>query len=110
MQVVKQQDENTIDSDIQSTTPAINIASVNVPKRKIGYIKPTTKRLKIEKPSESVRYDCMSHWPEIDSNKNASRCKNECCTFKTHFYCSKCNVHLCIRQNRNCFTQFHSPS
>lgn len=106
-QVMKQHDEKTIDSNTQGIIPA-NSRSRNAPKRKTDdHIQPATKRLKSEKLTEMVRYDCLSHWPQIDSNKNASRCKNESCTFKTHFYCSKCNVHLCIRQNRNCFMQFH---
>lgn len=67
----------------------------------------TSTQKKARKPFEEFRYDGLGHWPEIDSKKNASRCKNENCTFKTHFYCSKCNVHLCIRPNRNCFKQFH---
>lgn len=71
-------------------------------------VRKTTKQTKSKKPSDGIRYDCVGHWPEIDSKKNASRCKNETCTFKTHFFCSKCKVYLCIRQHRNCFRQFHT--
>lgn len=70
--------------------------------------KSTAKRAKTEKrPLNKIRYDTVNHWPDIDGNENATRCKNENCMRKTHFFCSKCNVHLCLIQDRNCFKNFH---
>lgn len=68
----------------------------------------TKKRAKYQKkPENKVRYQKQNHLPEFDSNKNATRCKNENCISRTHIFCTKCNVHLCIAKNRNCFKEFH---
>lgn len=58
-----------------------------------------------KKPRNELRYDEISHFPEVDKKRNASRCKD--CKGSTHFFCSKCNVHLCLNSNRNCFEDFH---
>jgi len=54
-----------------------------------------------------LRYDGFDHWPMFVSAVNNTRCKNEQCSGKTYWKCSKCNVHLCLHSNRNCFTQYH---
>lgn len=61
-----------------------------------------------KKPADSVRYDELRHYPEIDKSRIV-RCKYEGCNKKTYIFCSKCNVHLCLCtiENRNCFTKFH---
>lgn len=67
-----------------------------------------SKRNKTEKkPTNSLRYDSKGHFPEFDKNDNATRCKNENCRFKTHLFCTKCNIHLCLTTSRNCFKNFH---
>lgn len=43
----------------------------------------------------------------IDQTKDGARCKNGSCLKKSHFVCSKWNVHLCINRERNCFLVFH---
>lgn len=69
--------------------------------------KPVKKRNKTEKrPPNKVRYDTINHFPKIDKS-HAVRCKNEDCNFKTFMLCMKCKVHLCLVDERNCFTQFH---
>lgn len=99
--IEKETHEENINSSNQKASPA-TVEKRKAPKRKNdGNTKLSSKQIKTN------RYDGLSHWPAIDSRKNASRCKNEGCTFKTHFYCSKCEVHLCIRQARNCFEDFH---
>ena len=56
---------------------------------------------------QSTRYDGVNHWPIFVSGINKTRCKNEKCSMKTYWKCSKCNMHLCLNSNRNCFTQYH---
>lgn len=66
------------------------------------------KRTKEEhRPIPEVRQDLLDHMPHLDGNKEGKRCKNRLCNQKTHFYCDKCNVHLCIKKDRNCFVTFH---
>ncbi|KAL3181593.1 hypothetical protein MRX96_036709 [Rhipicephalus microplus] len=56
------------------------------------------------RPTVDVRYDGMNHWPQYGEKKN--RCKF--CKFGyTFLYCAKCNMHLCLLPNRNCFKAFH---
>lgn len=86
-----------------------SVVKITPPKRRVN---PTsndsTKRRKREvRPPNSIRYDDRGHWPEIDSVTNATRCKNENCTKKSHILCSKCKVHLCLVEERNCFKAFH---
>lgn len=67
------------------------------------------KRARFEsKPYTEMRYDGHDHMPLVDEKKENTRCKLEMCKYKTHIYCSKCNVHLCIMKGRNCFVKFHS--
>lgn len=57
------------------------------------------------KVKPAVRFDQKKHFPIF--SRKISRCKNEDCDKKTHIFCSKCKVHLCIVKNRNCFLKFH---
>lgn len=59
-------------------------------------------------PYTEMRYDGHDHMPLVDEKKENTRCKLEMCKYKSHIYCSKCNVHLCIMKGRNCFANFHS--
>ncbi|XP_022174122.1 piggyBac transposable element-derived protein 3-like [Myzus persicae] len=60
--------------------------------------------------SDAVRYDRIYHMPQMDSLKNATKCKNPTCSRnnRTHFFCKKCNVHLCLTRDRNCFEEYHT--
>lgn len=64
-----------------------------------------------KKPVHSVRYDGIEHFPRINKDRMV-RCKYEGCNKKSYFYCSKCNVHLClcVIENRNCFEPFHTAN
>lgn len=59
---------------------------------------------------DHVRYDQMNHFPSRDNARNGTKCKNPTCSGnrRTHFYCKKCNVHLCLRRQSNCFREFHT--
>jgi hypothetical protein len=58
------------------------------------------------RPIDDIRYDNVSHWPTISENQG--RCKRELCTQISKTVCEKCNVHLCLTKNNNCFKDFHS--
>jgi len=57
--------------------------------------------------SDALRYDRINHLPEFDDLKDATLCKNEGCSKKSHVKCTKCNVHLCLTKKRNCFYDYH---
>lgn len=67
-----------------------------------------TKNIIEKRPLHVRRYDQRGHFPRFDNNKNATRCKKENCKSRTHMYCVKCNVHLCIAKNKECFVDFHT--
>ena len=58
-------------------------------------------------PTESVRFDCMNHWPEAVVNKPKC-CRLKGCKLRSVFRCSKCMVFLCNKGNKNCFKIFHT--
>lgn len=68
-----------------------------------------SKKRKTEaRPYNEFRFDNYGHFPNIDENKDSTRCKLENCKGKSHTFCVKCNVHLCFVSGRNCFLKFHS--
>lgn len=58
------------------------------------------------RPMPEIRFDLVDHMPRLDTNKEGKRCKNNC-NKKTHFYCDKCKIHLCITKHKNCFVLYH---
>lgn len=50
----------------------------------------------------------VGHLPEFSEGKDCSRCKYDSCSKKTHFYCMKCKIYLCITRDRNCVKNFHT--
>lgn len=71
----------------------------------------TNKKLKTDSPipPEAVRYDGIDHLPGVDNLKNLTKCKHPNCSRKhrTHIFCEKCKVHLCLSSGGNCFANFH---
>ena len=54
----------------------------------------------------TTRYDRKDHMPHATSGKNGrQRCHY--CNALTNTYCVKCEAHLCMFFNRNCFRPFH---
>ena len=54
----------------------------------------------------TTRYDRMDHMPEATCGKgDRQRC--HLCNALTNTYCVKCEAHLCMFFNRNCFRPFH---
>ena len=67
-------------------------------------------RLSAKNVSWDARYDQTGHFSAQKNLKNAQRCKNEGCTWKTLFLCRKCEVFLCITGKdgeKDCFYMFH---
>ncbi|KAM7303127.1 piggyBac transposable element-derived protein 2-like [Ixodes scapularis] len=58
-------------------------------------------------PNEDVRTDSTGHWPVVKDTRQ--RCKKPGCKGHTNGMCSKCNAHLCLNKNTNCFFDFHQP-
>ncbi|KAG0437065.1 hypothetical protein HPB47_017619 [Ixodes persulcatus] len=56
-------------------------------------------------PVASVRTDSTGHWPVVKETRQ--RCKLPHCKGQTVFMCVKCNTHLCLNKNSNCFYDFH---
>ena len=55
------------------------------------------------RPDADLRLDGLNHWPD---NTTKGRCKY-CSKGFSRLKCTKCNLHLCLVQGRNCFVQFH---
>ena len=62
------------------------------------------KRTHTVKPVDDARFDCVGHWPEHSANKH--RCAL-CKVAKSRVRCMKCNVALCLTQNKNHFECYH---
>lgn len=60
-------------------------------------------------PSKQRRLDGTDHLPQFDEKKEATRCKL-CIKQRSHVYCEKCNVHLCLQKSRNCFYDYHTKN
>lgn len=70
---------------------------------------PVKKRgLQQVRPPKEVVLDKVDHLPQMDVKPDSTRCKKPGCKGKTHFFCIKCSIHLCLTSKRNCFLDFHS--
>jgi hypothetical protein len=110
--VLLQQDTGFTKSIIRPVlTPLQNTSSSEQSSDNSDISFPKKKRIKRESKlsvSYSLRYDGNGHWPLFQPGKNGLRCKNEGCKQRTKWNCSKCNVHLCVHPNHNCFTSYHN--
>lgn len=57
-------------------------------------------------PPKDVRLDTIGHLPEHATTRH--RCKKPGCDSRTRFVCRKCQVHLCLSSEKNCFMEFHT--
>lgn len=55
-------------------------------------------------------FDTSHHWAVHDDKKCRNRCKMAGCVYITHWFCTKCDIYLCLTSNRNCFYAFHNPT
>lgn len=58
-------------------------------------------------PPTETRYDGVDHFPEMVPRPGKRTCKNPGCKSETQVKCRKCNIHLCLQTNKNCFYEFH---
>lgn len=56
-------------------------------------------------PQSDVRRDQVGHFPV--KKEQRQRCKKPNCGLKTSTFYVKCQIHLCLNKNRNCFSEFH---
>ena len=56
-------------------------------------------------PPDEVRLDQVAHMPFVSDKR--LRYKLSGCPGQTKFFCKKCNVHLCLDKNKNCFASYH---
>ncbi|KAL4104266.1 hypothetical protein QTP88_019575 [Uroleucon formosanum] len=91
--------------EIKRTTPKRKGRPTAEENRTQGLIDKKKRGPCTELPAEDVRLDGMDHYPFHDKR---SRCKYPTCNNKTFFYCTKCQLPLCINDKRNCFLLFHT--
>jgi hypothetical protein len=63
-----------------------------------------------ERRPEDVQYDNTDHMPHFDEKKEETRCKLVNCKGRSHIYCDKCCVHLCLTSKWNYFVEFQRNS
>ena len=73
-------------------------------KRSLSPVPKVGKKPMVPKPISHVRYDGINHGPTFAEKRN--RCR--LCSILSFVYCSKCNMHLCLQKDRNCFHDFHN--
>lgn len=56
-------------------------------------------------PCFNTRRDGIGHWPIATGDRQ--RCKRPSCNGQSTIKCGKCEVHLCLTKERNCFAEFH---
>lgn len=65
----------------------------------------TSKSATEVRPMHSVQWDNLGHYPCHTESK--IRCKKPNCSGRSRWKCIKCEVHLCLEENKNCFIDFH---
>ena len=64
----------------------------------------TVRSWKANTISDAVRYDKVNHWPL--QCEDPQHCKNPGCKRRSRFFCSKCQLYLCVT-GTDCFLKFH---
>lgn len=59
-------------------------------------------------PVDDVRFDNMGHFPIWLSKDGGKRCCKLCKKSQTQCVCSKCHLHLCCSNAKNCFYDYHN--
>lgn len=57
-------------------------------------------------PAVEVRTKGAKHLPQVHQGPQ-QRCRRPKCNLKSTIFCTKCNVFLCLKKDKNCFFQFH---
>lgn len=91
-------------SPTRLSTPTIDSSTRSISSTTPSPVSSRTREIRV---AEDVWFDQVSHWPGIGATQ---RCKQTNCKERTVFYCKKCEVHLCITRNRNCFYNYHNTN
>ena len=59
-------------------------------------------------PEPDIRFDGLNHMPDILDRSGKRMCKNKGCKSETQFFCTKCNLNLCLSATKKCFQEFHT--
>ncbi|XP_025419430.1 uncharacterized protein LOC112689794 isoform X2 [Sipha flava] len=79
------------------------------PSSSINFVNPTPpKKRKVfaARLCADVQFDKIEHWPCPISERQ--RCKHCPEHSYSRMKCEKCNVYLCLNNNKNCFVSFHN--
>ena len=68
---------------------------------------PVQRRRGESRPPEEIRFDGAQHLPLHENGVLPTRCKFPECKGRSRIKCEKCNVHLCLSKEKNCFRSFH---
>lgn len=63
---------------------------------------------KAKHPIDDVRFDSIGHFPIWLGNQSGKRWCKLCKKSKTQCVCSKCDLHLCCSNSKNCFYDYHN--
>lgn len=63
---------------------------------------------KAKHPVDDVRFDNMGHWPIWLSKEGGKKWCKLCKKSQTQCVCSKCDLHLCCSNAKNCFYDYHA--
>lgn len=63
------------------------------------------RKRRIDLPLPEIANDGLDHLPAYTHERQL--CKMYGCSGKSYIKCEKCNIHLCLNKDRNCFKSFH---
>ena len=67
---------------------------------------PSAKKRKVVMVSNAIRFDRVDHLPIMVEKSVRRRCR--LCHAHSQIECEKCDIALCLKNNRNCFRNFHT--
>lgn len=72
-----------------------------------GQLKVKVPRQRVQPvPDNDMRSDGVGHWPSFTTAR--MRCRVPLCNGISRVRCNKCQVHLCLSNTKNCFTDYHT--
>ena len=76
-------------------------SSLEIPSPPLGPQRPAH----TPRPISDIRFDGIGHLPVFVDRQ---RCKEEGCVARSNIKCPKCQMHLCLNRDRNCYQSFHT--
>jgi hypothetical protein len=75
-----------------------------------GQKQPQQRKRRYFSVPRDVEKDEMNHLPQYDSSRletiECKLCPRAAATF-SYIKCAKCNAHICLDKEQNCFAEFH---